>query len=114
MTYLSWTDSVTVNITFRSKSVACPSELVIESCGCLCRCSSCSMLFTDIVKGGYEIRLTSKFSVGEIERVLECPDSPTFTFKQNGVLCSAEYSKGAWKKDRKKLTDIYNLYKLSK
>ncbi len=114
MTYLSWSDSVTVNFTFRSKSVACPSELKIESCENLYLCSNYSLLFTDIVKDGYEIRVTSKFSVDEIERVLKCSESPVFMFKQDGVLRTAEYSKGAWDKDRKKLIDIYNLYKLSK
>jgi len=114
MTCLSWSDSVTVNFTFHSKSVARPTNLRIESCGDSFQCSSSSLLFTDIVKNGYEIRVTSKFLVSEIEKVLQCPNSPAFMFEQDGVVRTAEYSKGAWGKDRKKLVDILNLYKLSK
>lgn len=114
MTCLTWTDSVTVNFTFRSASVDRPVGLAVESCGHTYTCTAYSLLYTDIVKGGYEIRVTSKFPVAEIEEMLQCESSPVFTFEQNHTRCTAAYSAGAWKSDRKKLKDIFNLFNLQR
>lgn len=114
MTCLSWSDSVTVNFTFKSNSVDRPANLKIESCGKSYACNNYSLLFTDIVKGGYEIRVTSKFLLSDIEKVLQCQSSPIFSFSQNGITRTAAYSSGAWRKDQKKLTDIFNIFRLSR
>ena len=112
MTLLSWTDSVTVNFTFKSKSVAYPENLQIQTCGKSIQNIPYSLLFTDIVKGGYSIRVTSKISSAELEGIVSCMSSPVFVFEQDGVKRTASYSDGAWKKDAKKLSDIYHIYKL--
>lgn len=114
MTCLSWTDSVTVNFTFKSKSVDKPTHLKIESCGVSYICENYSLLFTDIVRGGYEIRVTSKFPLIDIEKIILCDESPIFSFTQDGITRTAAYSKGAWKKDKKKLQDIFNIFRLSR
>lgn len=114
ITCLSWADSVTVNFTFRSKSVDRPKKLKINSCDDSFICSKYSLLYTDIVKGGYEIRVTSKFPIQDIEKIFQCQTPPIFIFEQDGITRSATYSNRAWNKDRKKLIDIYNLYKLSR
>ncbi|MCM1336149.1 MAG: hypothetical protein NC187_02620 [Candidatus Amulumruptor caecigallinarius] len=114
MTFLTWTDSVTVNFTFRTKVPYRPDSLRIDCCGTSYPCSDYSLLFTDIVKGGYEIRVTSRYPVADIGRMLECAESPVIAFTQDGAACSAAYSKGAWASDRKKLLDIYNLYLLTR
>lgn len=114
MTLLSWADSVTVNFTFKSASVAYPGRLSIVTCGGGIACRDYSLLFTDIVKGGYSIRVTSKFSIADLGKILGCASPPVFTFYQDGVARTASYSAGAWRKDRKKLNDIFNLYQLRK
>lgn len=114
MTLLSWTDSVTVNFTFKSKSVAYPEKLQIQTCGKNITTIPYSLLFTDIVKGGYSIRVTSKISSADLEDIISCKSSPVFVFEQDGVERTASYSEGAWKKDEKKLSDIFYIYKLRK
>lgn len=114
MTILSWADSVTINFTFKTKSLAYPENLEIRTCGNVIQDISYSLLFSDIVRGGYSIRVTSKISVAQLGEILSCNSSPVFFFKQDGVTKTAAYSEGAWKKDQKKLNDIYNLYKLRK
>lgn len=114
MTLLSWSDSVTVNFTFKSKSVAYPEKLEIRTCGKIIQDIPYSLLFTDIVKGGYSIRVTSKITTAQLGDIVNCDASPVFVFKQDGVIRTASYSAGAWKNDKKKLSDIYNLYKLRK
>lgn len=114
ITLISWSDSATVNFTFKSKNVDYPDSLYIKSCEKNYPISQYSLLFTDIVKGGYEIRVTSKVDVNTIGEILACREPLVFTFFQNGVKCSATYTPGAWKSDQKKLIDIYNLYKLRK
>lgn len=110
VTLLSWTDSVTVNFTFESDRMTKPESLKIESCSYSYECSDYSTLFVDLKKNHYEVRITSKFPTGAIQKIFECNESPKFVFTQDGVTESAAYKSSAWKKDRKKLIDIYNLY----
>lgn len=114
VTLISWSDSATVNFTFKSKSLAYPDSLSINSCDGNYKIRNYSLLFTDIIKGGYEIRVTSKVDNSILEKIILCTVSPIFNFYQDGVYCEASYSTGAWKNDRKKLLDIFNLYKLRK
>lgn len=114
MTLLTWTDYVTVNYTFESTSLSMPKDFVIKSGKDEFVCTSYSSLFIDIKKNRYEIRITSKFSIGDIEQIMHNIDPPRFEFKQDGMEKWASYTKKSWKKDQKKLIDILNLYKLSK
>lgn len=114
MTLISWSDSTTVNFTFKSKTPAYPDSLSFKSCGASYKITNYSLLFTDIVKGGYEIRVTSKVDNNTLEKLFMCPEPPIFSFFQNGLPCTATYTSRAWKSDQKKLLDIFNLYKLRK
>lgn len=114
MTMLTWTDSITVNFTFESTSMVMPHDLRIKYDGGVVKCDAYSSLFTDIKKDYYEIRITSRYSTSDIERILKSEKSPCFCFSQGDMEESAAYKPGAWKKDRKKLNDIFNLYLYSK
>lgn len=114
MTMLTWTDSITVNFTFESTSMVMPHDLRIKYDGGVVKCDAYSSLFTDIKKDYYEIRITSRYSTSDIERILKSEKSPCFCFSQGDMEESAAYNPGAWKKDRKKLNDIFNLYLYSK
>lgn len=114
ITLISWSDSATINFTFKSKQVDYPDSLYINSCHDHNKITEYSLLFTDIVKGGYEIRVTSKIDTNTLGRLISCPEPPVFSFYQNGTVCSATYSGSAWKSDQKKLSDIFNLYNLRK
>lgn len=114
MTLLSWQDSVTVNFTFESSQMTIPTDLKIESNGTDIECDTFSALFVDVKKNHFEIRITSKFSLEQIEFILTSVTPPKFCFKQGNEPMSATYSLKAWRKDKKKLNDILNLYKLSR
>lgn len=114
MTMLTWADSVTVNFTFESDRMTVPSAVGIESGDNYYECKDYSPLYIDIKKGHYEIRITSKYPCREIEAMIDTATPPGFVIKQDGAGLKASYSKKGWKKDRKKLMDIYKLYLYSK
>ena len=114
MTLLSWTDSVTVNFTFVSPSMLEPADLRLTSGDESLPCHSYSPLFIDIKKNNYEIRITSKFSSADIQRLLENAAPLFFRFKQGDEQKSAGYTSGAWAKDRTRLIDIFRLYQYRK
>lgn len=114
MTMLSWTDSVTVNFTIESDRMTVPSAVGIESGNKYYECNNYSPLYIDIKKNHYEIRITSKFPCRDIETIIDTATPPSFMIKQDGVDEKASYSPKGWKKDSKKLSDIYKLYLYSK
>lgn len=114
ITLLSWTDSATVNFTFEATSPNMPSDLRIECESGEIPCDSYSALFVDIKRNHYEIRITSKFSNPQLERILQSPTPPVFTFTQDGTLKTASYKPKSWAADRKKLNDIFRLFTLSR
>lgn len=114
MTLLSWTDSVTVNFTFVSNTLGLPSDLSIKCGEQIFRCNNYSLLFQDIKKKSFEIRVTSKFPISEIEHMIHNINPPIFIFAQGDQKETATYSDAAWLKERKKLIDIYQIYLYSK
>ena len=114
VTLLSWTDSATVNFTFESESLALPSDLEIKYADGTINCDSYTPLFVDIKRNHYEIRITSKFSISQIESIFSSITPPVFCFTQEGASKSASYKPKAWTSDRKKLNDIFKLYTLSR
>lgn len=114
MTLLSWTDSVTINFTFQSAIMERPTSLSIGNKDENFKCTDYSLLFLDIKKNKYEIRVTSKFAASDIKQLIDSPSPMTFRFVQGGQERSATYKEKAWEKDRKKLNDIYKIYLYSK
>lgn len=114
MTLLSWTDSVTVNFTFESDLIGLPDKLSIRSGQNIFRCDSYSLLFQDIKKNRFEIRVTSKFSIEAIKEIIQGEEPPIFIFSQGENEESATYSGRSWIKERKTLCDILTIYQYSK
>lgn len=114
MTFLTWTDSVTVNFTFESSRISAPTNLSLKIANETIKCLNFSPLFIDIKKNHYEIRITSKFALNTICNMIESPVAPVFQFEQDGILESATYKESDWKKDQKKLKDIYQIYSHSR
>lgn len=114
MTLLNWADSVAINFTVESSLMNAPENLQIESGDNVYQCDDFSVLYTDIKRQHYVIRVTSKFSMQDLVQIIESASSPVFSFTQNGILEKASYTCGAWKKERKRLSDILRLYVYSK
>lgn len=114
ITLLTWTDSATINFTFESPLMLTPENLHLVSGEDSIKCNSYSALYIDIKKKHYEVRITSKFSIADIEKVMNSMIPPIFCFNQGNEHKSASYTLSAWEKDRKKLNDILSLYNYSK
>lgn len=114
MTLLSWTDSVTVNFTFESSMMVVPENFCLIIDNNSFKCDNYSTLFIDIKKKHYEIRITSKFPGSTIKKFIASPVPPIFVFFQDEHNESATYSEKTWGKERKKLSDIYQIYLYSK
>ncbi len=114
MTLLSWKDSVIINFTMETSWMTAPENFKLVSGDKVYPCENFSVLYTDIKKQHYVIRVTSKFSLQELTQIVTSTTSPTFAFTQNGVKEAAKYTDNAWKKERKKLLAIIQLYVYSK
>lgn len=114
MTLLSWTESVTINFTIESSLMNAPENLKIVSGDKVYPCEDFSVLYTDIKRQHYVIRISSRFSIKDLTQIIDSDSSPVFSFTQNGIAEEAAYTYRAWKKERKKLSDILQLYVYSK
>lgn len=114
MTLLNWSDSMTINFTFESPMMVKPEDLKIISDSCVFECNSYKLLFTDVKKERYEIRVTSKYPVSVFESILKTLTPPVFSFSQDGVVRTASYKESSWRKERKKFNDIFQIYLYSK
>lgn len=115
MTYPDWTDSITVNFSLYCDMPVVPRQFSLRGGDKEYVCNDFHNLYVDIIKGGYEIRMTSKFAKDDIVALLQQPESPmAFEMETKGRKIFATYKKGAWKKDRKRLNDIFTLIKIIK
>ncbi len=110
VTLLTWNDSITLNFTYKSNTMDSPQDLYIKSGDYTYKSSKCDLLFVDIVKNGYEIRLSSKFLYSDFEKIVKNDIPPVFCFHQNGEQKSATFSHKAWKKERDILGKILTVY----
>lgn len=114
ITLLSWQDSATVNFTFESDFMDTPKNLQIRLSDKHFDCKSFSPLYIDIKKNHYVIRITSSFPVDEISQFCSSETPPVFSFYQGNLHMTASYKPKAWLRERKKLSDIFKLYLMSK
>ena len=110
MTMLTWTDSVTINFSIVSESMAMPTDFVISSGESKFVCHDYSLLFVDLEKNRYKLRMTSRFPLQEIEKIIGCPTPPVFEFRQDGIERAASYKNKSWKTDREKIKQVMGLY----
>lgn len=109
MTYLSSTDSVTLNFTFIAKKPDSVRSVILKNGENQIKANYLSTLYRDVLKNGYEIRTTSKFSFDEIQKVFndELPLVFLITLN-NGDIITAKYGKSQWKKETKIIPLILN------
>ena len=110
MTYPDWTDSIIVNFSMYCNIPDVPQKLSIRSGDKVYVCHDFSSLYVDILKDGYEIRITSRFAKDDIVSLLQQSEYPmVFEMETKGINIYAKYKGSAWRKDRKKLNDIFLL-----
>ena len=110
MTYPDWTDSITVNFSLFSDVPDVPQKLVLRGGDLRFECRDFRSLYVDIMKHGYEIRITSMFAKDDIVALLQQLEAAlTFELDTEGKRIIATYKGSAWRKDRKKLNDVFLL-----
>ncbi len=107
MTYISRKDSVTINCSLTIKSGGIAKELSINSGDKIIPGNAIHTLFRDVVKRGYTIRVTSRFSKKEIEECFKNSAPMVFNVTlTDGVICKATYKPSQWKKESLQVTRI--------
>ena len=114
MTCLTWNDTVTVNFSVRSKNMEVPEHVALQSGDKRFDAVGIAKLYTDIVKNGYEIRMSCRFLWDDIQRAFTAVQPPVFLFDQSGVERSATYTPRQWKGERRILSEILELYNYSR
>lgn len=110
MTYPDWTDSITVNFSLYADAPDVPKKIALVGGDKRYECDDFRSLYVDIIKNGYEIRITSKFAKNDILALLQQTDYPlAFYIETKGRRIYATYKVSAWRKDRKKLNDVFLL-----
>ncbi len=109
MTYLSATDSVTLNFTIVVEDPIKVESLILKNNGEGVETSCISMIYTDVLDDGYEIRTTTMFALSELRKVFSEEFPLVFEMKlSNGEIVTATYKTSQWKKENEIITRIFN------
>ncbi len=114
VTMTTWNDSVTINFTCKSDVMDTPQDFKIVSGSNTYKSVKNKVLYTDIIKKGFEIRMSSTLLYRDFEAMVNNENPPTFTFVQGGMQKSASFSSGKWDKERKDLQRILSVYNYTK
>ncbi len=114
ITLLTWNDSITLNYTCKTKKMETPQDFKIISGDSTYNSMDCNLLFVDIIKKGFEVRITTKFLYRDFEKIIQCDTPPIFSFTQGGEEKSATFSQKKWDKEREILNKIISVYNYSR
>lgn len=107
MTYVSYSDSITINCTLKTKRPNIVRALELRT-GCHeVIDNDVYLLYRDVLKDGYEMRITSRFSFDDIKRIYKSTSPCVFKVIFNdGSWGTATYSKSKWKSEHLNMTRI--------
>lgn len=107
MTYISHSDSVTVNCSIKTKYPNSVKSFGLANSSQEVTSNNVSVLYRDVLKRGYEIRITSRFSFNDIQHIYKKSSPLMFKiiFSDNSS-CTAAYSKSQWDKESRNITRI--------
>ncbi|MDO4949874.1 MAG: hypothetical protein Q4E55_06900 [Bacteroidales bacterium] len=113
MTYISNTDSVTLNFTSEIIDFQNIEKVALQTDRVIATENAPKMLYRDVLKTSYEIRITVGVPYKDIEQAFKS-DTPLsfFITLSDGTICKATYSKSKWKKEHVNITRILQSIKL--
>ena len=115
MTYVTSTDSAYVNFSVKAPVAVKPSDIrLCYGTGLILSCDDSRLLFIDRHGASYEIRMMCRFPISELRKALEEASPPVFRFKMGNSEASASYRPSAWKKDRIRINEMFNLIDIVK
>lgn len=107
MTYISYNDSITVNCSYRIQTGSNIKSLKIKSDNDNMQGNDLSVLYREVQKHGYEVRVTSRFSFSDIKNAFSNSAPLVFEIVTNDGSChTASYRKSAWEKESMNVTRI--------
>ena len=108
MTLLSWKDSVTINFTIETSWMTTPENFKLVSGDKVYSCDDFSVLYTDIKKQHYVIRVTSRFSLQELTQIIASEISPIFALRKMTFRKQLSIQKMPGKKSVKNYLLLFN------
>lgn len=107
MTYISYSDSVTLNCTYRIRNRNNIKTFNLKSNNNSIHGEDFSVIYREVRKHGYEVRVTSRFSFNDIKNVFNNHTPLHFEIVLNdNSSYMASYRKSAWKKESFNVTRI--------
>ena len=107
MTYLSKTDSVTLNFTLEIINSQNVEKVVLQTDGVIAIENAPKMLYRDVLKSSYKVRISVGVPYKDIERIFKSETPLSFFITlSDGTVCKATYSKSKWRKEHVNITRI--------
>lgn len=109
LTYVANSDLATLNFTIETKNIVEIAELGICYANDTIKIEDYSMLFRDVVKNGYETRITNTIKKTNLLNIYGSSETMCFILTlKDGRICKASYNRKRWKKDSSVFTKILN------
>lgn len=111
MTYLAGRDSLTLNCSIALTSEAMVNTLAMKSERMTVEGHQRHMLFRDVTKKGYVLRVSSVFAYKDIKALFAKTTPLVFQITlSNGQTCTATYKDSQWKRESEQVTRIFNSF----
>lgn len=113
MTYISNTDSVTLNFTIEIKNPQMIEKVELQADGVIATENTPKMLYRDVLSSTYVERISVRLPYKDIEQAFKSETPLSFlTTLSDGTICKATYPKSKWKKENANITRILQSIKL--
>lgn len=112
MTYVSNTDSITVNLTLRSPESEKIRLLSLHNLSDSVWSDRLKLFYVDKTSKGYAFRIHTTFLFSDIKKLFRSVEPLRFSLMQGNGSLDFEYADRTWKKERKYMEDIFNLIKI--
>lgn len=107
MTYVSNTDSVTINCSINITSTEMVSSAELRNGDKRKSGENVYAIYRNVTKKGYLIRLSARYTLNDIRECFSNSTPLVFYFQlKDGTTCSASYTPSQWKKDSSQVTRI--------
>lgn len=108
-TYLVHSDSITINCTLHVKTDGLINGLKLVSGNKNIQGERVAMLYREVTKHGYRIRITSHFLFSDFANCFKEQRPLVFYITSNdGSFSTATYKRGMWEKERRNMSRIIN------
>ena len=112
MTYVTNTDSITVNLTLKSPKSERIKLLSLRNSSDSVWSDKLKLFYVDKISKGYEFRIHTTLLFSDIKKMFRSPEALEFSLVQGDQTLNFGYANRSWKKEMKCMEDIFNLIKI--